>query len=204
MENKNETQNICFMSNYASSMLYDSYSGTNKLLTNYKRGENSIREIYFHDIGDINVKLEIFANRLNRYSKTTFLVTEKINGKDVRLISSTFNSLCRDIISTKDIYMMILETLDYFKKNIPDGKVLITNWSKEESSKEPKYIEKKEIISSLQKVVQSSRKILTKEVSIVKSSFSKEVLYEIANIRDETRTPFPVGRALEFILDNFI
>lgn len=204
MENKNETQNICFEPNYAINMLYDSYSGTNKLLTNYKRGENSIREIYFRDIGDINVKLEIFANRLNRYSKTTFLVTEKINGKDVRLISSTFHSLCRDIINTKDIYMMTLETLDYFKKNIPDGKILITNWSKEESLKEPKYIEKKEIISSLQKVVQNSRKILTKEVSIVKSSFSKEVLYEIANIRDETRAPFPVGRALEFILDNFI
>ena len=204
MENKNETQNICFMPNYASSTMYDSYYGTNRLLTNYKRGENSIRETYFRDIDDTNVKLEIFANRLNRYSKTTFLVNEKINGKDVRLISSTFNSLCRDIINTKDIYMMTLETLDYFKKNIPDGKILITNWSKEESSKEPKYIEKKEIISSLQKVVQNSRKILAKEVSIVKSSFSKEVLYEIANIRDETHAPFPVGRALEFILDNFI
>lgn len=204
MENKNETQNICFTPNYAINALYDSYSGTNKLLTNYKRGENSIREMYFRDIGDINVKLEIFANRLNRYSKTTFLVNEKINGKDVRLISSTFNSLCRDIINTKDVYMITLETLDYFKKNLPDGKILITNWSKEESLKEPKYIEKKEIVSSLQKVVQNSRKILAKQVSIVKSSFSKEVLYEIANIRDETRAPFPVGRALEFVLDNFI
>lgn len=204
MENKNETQNICFTSNYGINTLYDSYLGTNKLLTNYNRGENSIREIYFHDIGDINVKLEIFANRLNRYSKTTFLVNEKINGKDVRLISSTFNSLCRDIINTKDVYMITLETLDYFKKNIPDGKVLITNWSKEESSKESKYIEKKEIISSLQKVVQNSRKILAKEVSIVKSSFSKEILYEIANNRDENNVPFPVGRALEFVLDNFI
>lgn len=203
MENKNETQNICFTP-YTIDTLYDSYSGTNRLLTNYKRDENSIREMYFRHISDTNVKLEIFANRLNRYSKTTFLVNEKINGKDVRLISSTFNSLCRDIINTKDIYMTTLETLDYFKKNIPDGKILITNWSKEESLKEPKYIEKKEIISSLQKVVQTSRKILAKEVSIVKSSFSKEVLYEIANIKDETYASLPVGRALEFILDNFI
>lgn len=198
MENKNETQNICFTPNYA----IDWYQ--NSLLKYYKRDENSIREIYFQHIGDINVKLEMFANRLNRYSKTTFFVNEKINGKDVRLISSTFSSLCKDIITTKDIYMKTLETLDYFKKNVPDGKILITNWSKEESLKEPKYIEKKEIISSLQKVVQTSRKILTKEVSIVKSSFSKEILYEIANIRDETCTPLPVGRALEFILDNFI